>query len=155
MKSLAMITVIALAITMGACGGGSSASHTTSANGTWTETLSSATAQPLGSFTYSITQNNSALTGGNLNFANMGQLDQCFGAGTVMSGQMGQGMMNGGNMGMSMTMSWTAPDNAGTNTMTMQGGMGMSMQSGSGTFVLTGESPGCMSQEGTFTMTHM
>src|SRR5262249_55520069 len=117
----------------------------------WTEALSHPAGQQLGSFTFTMMQNNTSLTCTNMNFANLGSLDQCFGTGSVMSGEMGQGMMNGGAM--TMTVSWTAPNNAGTNTMTMQGNMAMGMASGSGTFTLTGQTPGCMSEQGTYTMT--
>lgn len=90
--------------------------------------------------------------GTDMNFTSMDSLASCFGTDTVMSGQMGQGMMNGGAM--TMSMSWTSPNNAGVNTLIMQGNMGMGMHSGSGTFTLTGGTPGCMSEQGTFTMTH-
>jgi hypothetical protein len=108
--------------------------------------------QQLGSFTFNMTQNDTALNGSSMNFANIGSLAQCFGAGTVMSGQMGPGMMNGGTM--TMTMSWMPSGSTATNTMTMQGTMAMGMGSGSGTFTVTGQTFGCTSQTGTFTMTH-
>jgi hypothetical protein len=85
-----------------------------------------------------------------MNFSNMGDLSQCFGTGTVMNGQMGPGMMNGGTM--NMTMSWTPQGSTATNTMVMQGTMANGMSAGSGTFVLTGQSAGCTSQTGRFTM---
>ena len=156
MKGIGVFAIIALAVTLGACGASSSSTNPANvnpANGAWSETLSSATAQPLGSFTFTMTQSNATLTGNNMNFANMGSLDECFGTGTVMNGQMGQGMMNGGTMAMNVC--WTAANAAGSNCMAMHGNMGMGMHSGSGTFTLTGETPGCTSQQGTFTMTHM
>lgn len=108
----------------------------------------------MGSFTFNMMQNNTSLVGSNMNFANMGSsLAQCFGAGTVMNGSMGSGMMNGGTM--TMSMSWTPSGSTQTNTMTMQGNMAMGMGSGSGTFTLTGQTPGCTSQTGNFTMSHM
>ncbi len=151
MKSIRVLVLILLAVAMAACGANSA--RTDPANGAWSEALSSSTGQPLGSFTVSITQNNTALTGSGMNFVNMGSLEQCFGTGTVMSGQMAQGMMNGGTM--TMTLSWTAPNNGGTDTLAMQGNMAMGMGSGSGTYTLTGQAPGCVSQQGTYTMTHM
>lgn len=151
MKSMGIFAVIVLAAVLSACGGGSSS--TNPANGAWAETLSSTTGQALGSFTFNMTQDGTALTATGMNFSNAGSLAPCFGAGTVMSGQMGQGMMNGGAMTMSVC--WTAPNAAGTNCMTMQGDMGMGMHSGTGDFTLTGHTSGCTSQQGNFTMTQM
>lgn len=151
MKGIGIFAIIVLAITLGACGGGSSTT-TNPADGAWLEALSSPTGQALGSFTFTITQNGTGLTGTNMNFTGMDSLTPCFGTDAVMSGHMGQGMMNGGAM--TMTMSWASPNNAGVNTLTMQGNMGMGMHSGSGTFMLTAGAPGCMSEQGTFTMTH-
>jgi hypothetical protein len=59
--------------------------------------------------------------------------------------------MNGGTM--NMTMSWTPPGSMQTNTLTMNGTMAMGMSSGNGNFTLTGETPGCHSQSGTFSLT--
>jgi hypothetical protein len=70
-----------------------------------------------------------------------------------MNGLIQRGMMNGSTL--TMTMWWTAPNNTGANSMYMKGNMAMGMGSGSGTFTLTGQAPGCTSQQGTFTMTHM
>ncbi len=151
MKRPRLFWVIALAITLGGCGS-SNSSSTHLANGAWSAALSSSTAQSLGSFTFTMTQNGTALSGSDMNFATMDSLAPCFGMGTTMNGNMGQGMMNGGTM--TMTMSWTAPNNGGTNTVAMNGDMGMGMHSGSGTFTLTGHTSGCASEDGNFTMTH-
>ena len=151
MKGIGVFTAIALVVVLGACGGGTLIINP--ANGAWSESLSSTTGQQLGSFTFTMTQHDTGLTGCCMNFANMDSLAPCFNTGTLISGHMGQGMMNGGTM--TMTMSWTDPDNTGTNTLTMQGNMAMDMHSGLGNFTLTGQSPGCTSQQGTFTMTHM
>lgn len=157
LKCLSAALAFVLAIVLGACGGGSSSSSQTTSNpatGAWSETLTSTVGQPLGSFAFNMTQNTTALVGSNMNFTNMGTSDlaQCFGAGTVMSGQMGQGMMNGGTM--NMTMSWTPQGSSSTNTMTMQGNMAMGMGSGSGSFTINGQTSGCTSQAGTFSMAH-
>jgi hypothetical protein len=137
-----------------ACGGSSSNSSsqppTDQGTGTWSATLTTASNQQLGSFTFNMMQNNTSLSGSSMNFGNMGSLGSCFGAGTVMSGQMGPGMMNGGTM--NMTMTWTPPGGTSTNTMTMKGNMASGMGSGSGTFTLTGQTPGCTSQSGNFNM---
>ena len=151
MKCAGIFTIVILASVLAACGS-SNSSNTNPANGLWSEALSSSTAQPLGSFTFSMAQNGTVLSASDLNFAGMGSLAPCFGAGTVMSGQMGQGMMNGSMM--TMSMSWTAPNSGGTNSIAMSGNMGMGMHSGSGTFTLTSHTPGCMSGHGNFTMTH-
>jgi hypothetical protein len=160
MKRVGTYATIFLTVVLIACGGATMSSPmkttgttttTNAATGAWSETLSDSMNRQLGSFTFNMTQNNAALNG--MSFANMGPLAQCFGAGTVMSGQMGPGMMNGGTM--TMTMSSTLSGGTETNTMTMQGTMTMGMGSGSGTFTLIGQSPGCPSQTGTFSMTHI
>jgi hypothetical protein len=156
MKYLSMLLAVSIIAVATACGGGGTSSQTsTSANpatGAWSETLASPAGQQLGSFTFNMAQNSTALSGSNMNFSNMGNLAQCFGSGTVMNGQMGPGMMNGGSM--NMTMSWTPQGSSSTNTMTMQGNMAMGMGSGSGTFAMVGQTSGCSSQSGTFSMTH-
>lgn len=150
MRRILLLTAIATAVTLVACGGGSSPQNAVSANGAWSETLADSSGNQLGSFTFDMTQNSTALTTSNLSLGNMGSLGACFGSGTIMSGQMGSGMMNGNAM--MMTMSWT--DSTGTNTIVMLGNMGMGMRSSSGTFTLTGQTTGCTSQMGTFTMSH-
>ncbi len=152
MKRLGVVVVITLTVMLAACGGSSSSPSTTTnpATGAWSETLASSSSLQLGSFTFDMTQNNTALTATGLNLTNMGLLAPCFGAGTVMSGQMGPGMMNGGAV--TITISWTSPG-GGTNTLTMQGNMAIGMASGSGTFTLAGQTSGCTSQTGTFSMT--
>lgn len=144
-----------LALGLIACGGGTSSSTTTTtnpANGTWSETFIGASNQQLGSMNFNMVQNGTSLSASTMDFSQMGGLAQCFGTGTSMVGQMGQGMMQGGTM--NMTMTWTPPGTSTTNTMVMQGNMAMGMGSGSGTFTLTGQTPGCTSQTGTFTMLH-
>lgn len=154
MNRLAVCLAVLLSAAMVACGGGGSSTSTTTnpATGAWSETLATTSGQQLGSFTFNMTQNNTNLTGSSMNFGNMGSLAQCFGAGTVMNGGMGVGMMNGGTM--TMTMSWTPSGSTQTNTLVMQGNMAMGMGSGSGTFTLTGQTSGCTSQTGSFTMSH-
>jgi hypothetical protein len=151
MKGRGALAAIGLAVTLVACGGSSSSMNT--ADGAWSETLSSSTGQQLGSFTFTVTQNDAAFTGSGMNFTNMQSLAQCFRTGTVMNGLIQHGMMNGSPL--TMTMWWTAPNDTGANNMYMKGNMAMGMSSGSGTFTLTGQAPGCTSQQGTFTMTHM
>ena len=152
MKFAEIVMTIALAVGLLSCGSGNNSTNSNPATGAWSETIATTSNQPLGTLTFNMTQSGIALTGSNMNFSNMGSLAQCFGPGTVMSGQMGPGMMNGGTM--NMTMSWTPSGNAGTNTMTMQGTMAGGMGSGTGTFTLTGQTPGCTSQTGTFSMAH-
>jgi hypothetical protein len=153
MKYVGIIVATALAALLVACGSDTSSTVTNPANGAWSATVANSSGQQLGSFTFNMAQNSTALTGSNMNFSNMGTLAQCFGNGTTFTGQMGPGRMNGGTM--SMTMSWTPSGGTQPNTLTMQGTMAMGMGSGSGTFTLTGQTPGCTSQMGTFTMTHM
>lgn len=151
MKHLVALALL-LALMLAACGGNAGSTQTSSnpGTGTWVESLTTTSGQQLGSFTFDLTQNNITLTGSNMDFASMGSLSGCFGTGAVMNGQMGQGMTNGGTM--SMTMSWTPQGSTATNTMVMQGTMANGMSAGSGAFVLTGQTSGCTSQTGSFTL---
>ena len=155
MKYVLVLGAAVLAMALGACGGSSSSSSqpvvANPGTGTWSATMASTSGQQLGSFSFNMMQNNTALSGSNMNFSNMGSLGPCFGAGTVFNGQMGPGMMNGGTV--DMTMSWTPPGSSSTNTLTMKGTMATGMGSGNGAFTLTGQTPGCTSQSGTFSMT--
>lgn len=152
MKYVVVAAASVLAVLLTACGSNSSSNLTDPATGAWSETLASSSGQQVGSFTFNMTQNGTTLTGSTMNFANMGTLSQCFGSGTTMSGEMGPNMTNGGTM--TMSMSWTPSGGTQTNTLTMQGTMATGMGSGSGSFTLNGQTTGCTSQTGTFTMTH-
>ncbi len=153
-KSFGILVATTLAAMLIACGGGntSPSSVTNPATGAWSETIDNSSGQQLGSFTFNMMQNGTALSGSNMNFVNMGALAPCFGIGTTLVGQMGPGMMDGGTLG--MTMSWTPPGATQPNTLIMRGTMGMGMSLGSGSFTLNGQTPGCTTQAGTFTMTH-
>lgn len=158
MKYVGALAVIALAMVLAACGGSSSSSSSppvvmNPATGTWSATMASTSGQQMGSFSFNMMQNNTVLSGSNMDFTHIQGLESCFGAGTVFNGQTGPGMMNGGTV--NMTMSWTAPGGTQTNTLTMKGNMAQGMGSGSGTFTLTGQTTGCNSQSGTFSMTRM
>ncbi len=157
MKYVGVLVIIALAMGLAACGGSSSSMTQpvvmNPATGTWSATMASASGQQLGSFSFNMMQNNTQLSGSNMDFTHIQGLESCFGAGTVFSGQMGPGMMNGGTV--TMTMSWTPPGSTMTNTLTMKGNMAHGMGSGNGTFTLTGQTPGCTSQSGTFSMNRM
>ena len=148
MQYLFQSTALALTIFLVACGGGSP--HAASANGSWSAVLAIPADPQPGTFTFNLTQNNTALSANSLNFSGMGNFSPCFGVGTTLSGSLGLAMMNGGAM--TMTMFWTPPGGAATNTMAMQGNLTSDMTSGSGTFTLTGQTSGCVSQLGTFTM---
>src|SRR5512146_3244095 len=100
MKYIGMLLMIALAAGLAACGDNPANTTTNPATGAWSETFTSASSQPLGSLAFNMMQDGTALTGSGMNFANLGSLGQCFGSGTVMSGQMGTGKMNGGSMTM-------------------------------------------------------
>lgn len=152
MKRVSALAPVILAAALVACGGGSSFNAVNPGSGTWSETFISTSSQQLGSFTFVMTQDGTALTGSNMNFANLGPLAPCFGSGTVMNGQMGPGMTNGGTM--NITMTWSPQGSAQVNIMSMQGNMATGMVSGAGNFNLTAQTPGCTSQFGTFTMTH-
>ncbi len=158
MRRVGIAVVMAVAVVLVACGGNASmtAPKTTTSNptnGARSETLVSSSGQALGSFTFDITQNNTALMGSNMNFTGSVSLAQCFGTGTTMVGQVSPGMVNGGAM--SMAISFTPSGSMGTNTLVMQGTMAAGMVSGSGTFTLTGQTAGCSNQTGTFTIISM
>ncbi len=156
MKKLSIFLAVAGLLFVAACGGGSKTTQQqASATGSWTTTLSSSTGQqqPI-TFNFGMNQSGSMLNISNLNFANV---NNCFGAGSVMTGQMmnsGSMMMAGMQMQITMDM-WSNQDKSG-NHLTMQ----MGMPSGNnnqmtGTFTLTGVTQGCTSQTGSVTMNRM
>ncbi len=151
MKYLPAILLLGLAIVAAGCGNSNSSTNSTNASGTWSQAITSSTGQQEGTFTFSLTQNGTSMSGMNMNFSNTPTLSQCFGAGTTMTGQMNMQMGMGGSMTGTMTGS---PDGGSVNkTLVMQGAMGPGMNSATGTFTLTGNTTGCTSQTGTFTMT--
>lgn len=153
MKTLLAIVLIAGLLGLGACGSSNTDQQQASATGNWTASLTnSVTGQQTFTFNFGMNQNGNNLAMTNMSFPNM---NNCFGPGSVMSGQMtSSGMMMGMQMQMSMEM-WSNSDKTG-NHLSMQ----MSMPSGnnnqmSGTYTLTGVTSGCTSQTGTVTMNRM
>lgn len=154
MKYLALILGFALALFSAACGTNNTLANSTTASGTWTDSLTSSTGQSLGNVTFTITQTGSTMQGMNMNFSTSPALSQCFGSNTSMTGQMNLQMGMAG-MSNTMTMTITGSPSGGSvnNTLVMQGAMSSNMNSGTGTYTLTGNTAGCTSQSGIFTMT--
>ncbi len=154
MKYFVLLLSLSLAFFAAACGTNNSLIGSTSASGTWTDSLTSSTGQSLGNVTFTISQTGSTMQGLNMNFSTSPALSQCFGPNTTMNGQMN---MQVGMTGMSNTMSMTVTGNPSggsvNNTLVMQGAMSSDMNSGTGTYTLTGNTAGCTSQSGVFTMT--
>jgi hypothetical protein len=150
-------TMLAIALTslLALIGCGSSSNNTTNtgnnATGNWSLTLDGTNGQPVMTFIMGMTQSsNMGLTGNNFNIT-MGS--SCFGPGSTMSGQLAMGGMNGMST-MTMTMA-SGPGPGAQNVLQMQANMPAGMASGTGTWTLTGNTPGCNSDSGTFTMTRL
>lgn len=125
----------------------------TNATGNWEATLTnSVTDHQSLTFSFNMNQSGRMLNMSSVSFQNA---DNCFGAGSVMSGQsMDSGIMAGMQMQMSIDM-WSNSDHTG-NHLTMQMGMptGSNNQM-NGTYTLTGAMGGCESQTGTAMMSRM
>lgn len=146
MQPLFLTTALALVVPLLACG---STPHPASASGLWSAALStSGTGQPE-TFTFNLIQNDSTFFAENLKFSGTGNISQCFGRGTTLSGSL-TSPVNGGPM--TITLSWIPRGGTVPNTLSMQGNMATSMTSGSGTFTIIGQISGCANQSGTFTM---
>lgn len=153
MKYLALIFAFALAMFTAACGN-NSLTGSTSVSGTWTDSLTNSTGQSLGTVAFTLSQTGSTMQGLNMNFKASPALSQCFGPNsTTMTGQIN---MQLGMTGMANTMTMTVTGNPSggsvNNTLIMQGAMNSNMNSGTGTYTLTGNTAGCTSQSGVFTM---
>ena len=149
---------VALTLLLAGCGGTTAARQDLSmpsANGTWAEvsaTPASGPVPPGFSFTM-MTGGASMMSFSNLQMLN---LTPCFGEGSVMSstGMMSGGMMGGGMMGPGnqITMDlWSDATHTG-NHLQMVMVMNDRMDGMTGTYTLTGVTPGCSSGSGTITM---
>jgi len=156
MRSLTLSIVPLLLLT--ACGGGGNThpqALTQTANGTWAATSAVPSSGPaLPTFTFTMMQGSGSM----MSFSNMQMINTtaCFGAGSVMvtSGPMSGGMMGSGMMGPGTQIVmdlWSDAAHTGNHlnmVMVMNGGMdGMT-----GTYTLTGVTPGCASGSGTISM---
>lgn len=155
MRVIVLVCTLAGTVLLAACGGGSNSSQqATTPNGNWTATLTSTgtTQQPI-TFTFGINQNGNTLIVSGMNFTN---LNNCFGTGSVMSGQMmdSGGMMSGMQMQMAMEM-WSNSDHTGNHLVLTMGMPSGNNNKLTGTFTLTGVTSGCQTETGTVTMTRM
>lgn len=139
------------------CGGsGTSPVQVQSADGNWSATTATPTTGPtLPTFTFTMMHGSGSMM--TMSNFQMVTTTACFGPGSVMttSGQMTGGMM-GGMMGpgTQITMDlWSDAAHTG-NHLTMVMVMNSGMNGMTGTYTLTGVTPGCSSGSGTLTMTH-
>ncbi len=149
-----VIALFGLALVLAGCGGsGGTRNSSNAASGFWSVTLNSAAVPPAAgsaqflTFTMSMNQSGNTLTGSNVN---INETNTCFGPGSTISGQLTMGVMGQGNE-MQMTMVSAGAPGA-QNALTMTGAMSAMMNGASGSFTLTGVTPGCVSTTGTFTM---
>ncbi len=144
------LVVVAVLLLFACCG--SDNNKNTNATGNWDATLTnSVTDHQSLTFSFNMNQSGSMLNMSSISFQNA---DNCFGTGSVMSGQSGSGMMGGMQMQMSIDM-WSNSDHTG-NHLTMQMGMpGGNNNQMNGTYTLTGSMGGCESQTGTAIMSRM
>lgn len=147
--AISMLTLLALA----ACSG-DNMDKSNSMTGAWTMTLANAS----GEETLKANVNMTEMSGGMMNMDKMGFTMQspCFGPDHSMEGQMSnmQDMM-GNRMNMDMTMHMWSGVNKSGNHLEMKLTMNFGMNSGSGTYILTGVAPGCQSETGTVVMSRM
>ncbi len=152
--ALQIVFTLAWFVVLAACGGGSSSQQTATPNGNWTATLNSTgTGQQPIAFTFGMNQNGSTVNVTGMNFTN---LNNCFGNGSIMSGQMmgSGGMMAGMQMQLIMEV-WSNSDRTGNHLVLQLGMPSGNNNQLNGTFTLTGVTSGCQSETGTTTMTRM
>ena len=139
-----LIAVALAAVFMTGCGGSNSSPatmQTQSADGNWAATITSPASQPVIGFTFTMTQGSgTGSTMMNMNNMQMTTTSNCFGAGSVMTGQTAGGMMMGPGMQITMDL-WSDVAHSGNHlnmVMTMNG----SMNGMTGTYTLTGGTGG-------------
>ncbi len=151
---LVMIALLVSVLALAACGG-SGARSSQPANGFWSVTLTNPASPENGqvlSFTFNMNQNGNALTGSSMN---LNEPTSCFAQDSTISGQLAAGA--GQAMGMQVTVVSGPSLGTGQNQLVLSGTMtpasNGAVNGATGTFVLTGVTPGCVSTSGTFTMT--
>lgn len=138
---------------MAGCGGSNTSQPTTgtqSADGNWAAAIANPLGQPGITFTFTMAQSGGSSSMMNMSNLQMTTLSVCFGAGSVMTGQMGGGMMGAGSQ-ITMDM-WSDAAHTG-NHLNMVMTMNATMDGMTGTYTLTGGTGGCVSSSGTITMT--
>ncbi len=149
MKHLAVVMLVTLGLTLGACGGGSNSSNSGNVVGNWTATLTNPDGTPAFAFTTSFSQNSGSST---VNVTNLAftTATPCFNSQTSETGSFTLSGNFNGNVtgGFGMTISSTVP--ASKNVLTLQGSVNNNAISG--TWTLTGVQSGCTGS-GTFTLT--
>jgi hypothetical protein len=157
MKQFVTALVLALILSLVACGSGSSnglgSTNTPgNVNGNWTANLVNANGTPVFDFTLSLTQNSdNSVVGTNLTFSTA---TPCFGEATTVSGGVGATGNLSGSVNALFTLSvQSGPAGAtGNNTLNLQGTVNNNTITG--TWVVTGFTSGC-SGSGNFTMTRL
>jgi hypothetical protein len=148
MKQFGMAIILALGLTLIACGGGSSSSAAT-VTGNWTATLTNTDGTPAFAFTTSLMQNSgTVVTGTNLSFTTS---TACFTSGGSQTGSFVLSGNFNGNITGAFQLTITSGVPAG-NTLTLQGSVNNNTITG--TWTLTGVTSGCTGS-GNFTMTKM
>lgn len=149
MKQASIAMLLALGLTLGACGGGGMGSNSGNVNGNWTATLTNPDGTPAFAFTTSLSQNsgNSTVNVTSLSFSTS---TPCFDSQTSETGSFVlSGNFNGNVAGaFGMTISTMFPGTQ--NMLTLQGNANNNTISG--TWTLTGAQSGCTGS-GSFTLT--
>lgn len=145
--------MVAVAVLAGCGGSGSAPSQTTApttaASGTWAASVLDAQQRPALGFMFLMAPGMGSMM--TVSGFQMTQVSACFTNQATLSVQMsGSGMMGSGS---TMVMDlWSGPGPTG-NHLHMEMTMASGALGGSGTYTLTGVTPGCLSASGTFTMT--
>lgn len=149
---------LVLVLVMGGCGGSGTTQpqpQSQSANGTWMTTSASPASGPTPpNFSFSMMGGAGSMM--NISHMQMINTTACFGPGSVMTSTapMSGGMMSGGMMGPGTQIVmdlWSDAAHTG-NHLNMVMVMNGNMDGMSGTYTLTGVTPGCLSGSGTISM---
>jgi hypothetical protein len=144
MKSFGIALIIGLAVTLGACGGGS---NNSTINGTWTAGLTDTSQNTVLAFTATFTQG----SGTSVNITNLTFSTQPSGCFDSISSATGTFALSGNaNGNVTGTFGMAIVSGPPTNTLTLSNGQ-VANNTISGTWTLTGTGSGCTGS-GTFTM---
>lgn len=152
-KKLSVLCSFALVLLLAGCQNSiSRLTYAEAGTGWWTESLTSARGQHLGTLRFIVAQNGSALSMSHIDFSGSPQLEKCFAKAPIMTGVLTPGTVAGGAV--TINLSYAPLSGGPTNNLTMEGSFAKNMDSGSGNFTLSGELPGCGKDSGSFILSH-
>lgn len=148
MRSIGLILIVSAGLVLAGCGGTSSTTTSGNAVGTWNATFISSTGVQTLAFTFVMMQaSNNAINAASLTIQ---QGSACFpvGSGMTMTGTANAPIVAGqGGQQLNMTFSGS------NNVLTMTGSINPDGHSAVGSYILTSNSPNCLNDTGSWTMT--